>query len=123
MKDAQIQSGLAKVMVGGTLLAAAVMLAGLVWYLSSHTGLKPGDHVFSGEPKYFENPVAMFQRAADMRELGHRRSLIMIGTLLLLLNPIIRVGFAALGFAVQKDRLYTAISLFVFGVLLFSFFW
>lgn len=123
MKDTQIQNALAKVMVGGTLLAAAVMLAGLVWYLSSHAGLKPGDHVFTGEPKYFEKPVAMLQRAADMEEIGHRRSLIMIGALLLLLNPIVRVGFAALGFAIQKDRLYTAVSLFVFGVLLFSFFW
>ncbi len=123
MKDSQIQNGLAKVMVGGTLLAAVIMLAGLVWYLSSHTGLKPGDHVFSGEPKFFENPVSMVQRALDLREVGHRRSLIMIGVLILLLNPIVRVGFAALGFAVQKDRLYTGISLFVFGVLLFSFFW
>lgn len=123
MKDTQIQNGLAKLMVGGTLIAAAVMLAGLVWYLASHEGLKPGDHVFSGEPKYFENPVSMIQRAVDIHEVGHRRSLIMIGAVLLLLNPIVRVGFAALGFAVQKDRLYTAISLFVFGVLLFSFFW
>jgi uncharacterized membrane protein len=123
MKDAQIQSGLAKVMVGGTLLAAAVMLAGLVWYLASHAGMKPGDHVFSGEPKYFENPVSMVRRALDVHDIGHRRSLIMIGAVLLLINPVIRVAFAALGFGVQKDRLYTAVSLFVFAVLLFSFFW
>lgn len=123
MKDAQIQSGLAKVMVGGTLLAATVMLAGLAWYLASHAGMKPGDHVFSGEPKYFENPISMANRALEIHEIGHRRSLIMIGAVLLLINPAIRVAFAALGFAVQKDRLYTAVSLFVFGVLLFSFFW
>lgn len=123
MKDTQIQNSLAKLMVGGTFLAAGVMLAGLVWYLASHVGLKPGDHVFSGEPKYFENPVSMIQRAADVHEVGERRSVIMIGAILLLLNPIVRVGFAALGFAMQKDRMYTAISLFVFGVLLFSFFW
>src|SRR5688572_25029327 len=102
MKDTQIQSGLAKVMVAGTLLAAAVMLAGLIWYLASHVGLKPEDHVFSGEPKYFENPLSMIQRAADTQEIGHRRSLIMIGAMLLLLNPIVRVAFGALGFALQK---------------------
>lgn len=123
MKDTQIQSGLAKVMVAGTLLAAAIMLAGLIWYLASHVGLKPGDHVFSGEPKYFENPLSMIQRAMDTKEVGHRRSLIMIGAMLLLLNPIVRVAFGALGFALQKDRLYTGISLFVFAVLVFSFFW
>jgi len=42
---------------------------------------------------------------------------------LLLINPVVRVGFAVVGFAVQKDRLYTGVSLFVLTVLLFSFFW
>jgi len=33
------------------------------------------------------------------------------------------VGVAALGFSVQKDWLYSMISLLVLAVLLFSFFW
>lgn len=123
MKDAQLQAGLARLMLGGTVLAAVVMLVGVVWYLGSHTGLKPGDHVFSGEPKYFENPVSMVERALDWHEVGERRSVIMIGAILLLINPVVRVAVAALGFALQRDRLYTGVSLFVFLVLLFSFFW
>lgn len=123
MKDTQIQNSLARLMVIGTLIAAGIMLAGLIWYLASHVGLKPGDHVFAGEPKYFENPVSMVQRALDVEEYGHRRSFVMIGAVLLLINPVLRVGFAVLGFAAQRDRLYTAISLFVLAVLLFSFFW
>jgi uncharacterized membrane protein len=123
MKDSQIQNTLARLMVGGTLLAAAIMLAGLVWYLATHPGLRPGDHVFTGEPKYFENPVSMVRRALDWKEIGHRRSLVMIGVVLLLINPVLRVGFAAMGFAAQRDRLYTAVSLVVLAVLLFSFFW
>jgi uncharacterized membrane protein len=123
MKDQQIQNTLARLMVGGTLLAAAIMLAGLVWYLAAHEGLKPGDHVFSGEPKYFEDPVRMVRRALDLEEVGHRRSLVMIGAVLLLINPVLRVAFAALGFGAQRDKLYTAISVFVLAVLLFSFFW
>lgn len=123
MKDSQIQNSLARLMLGGTLVAAAIMLVGLVWYLASHEGLKAGDHVFLSEPKYFENPISMVQRAMDIKEVGHRRSLIMIGAVLLLINPVLRVGFAAVGFAAQRDKLYTAISLFVLGVLLFSFFW
>lgn len=123
MKDTQIQNGLARVMLGGTLIAAAIMLVGLIWYLTANPGIKAGDHVFSGEPKYFENPVQMVQRALAVHDDGHRRSLLMIGILLLLINPVLRVGFAALGFVAQKDRLYAGISLFVFGVLVFSFFW
>ena len=123
MNDAQLQNSLARVMLTGVLVAAAVMGAGLIWFVATHEGMPPGDHLFSGEPKYFENPVSMFERAVSLKAIGHRRSLIMIGVVLLLINPIIRVAFAAVGFAAQRNRLYTVISLAVLGVLLLSFFW
>jgi uncharacterized membrane protein len=123
MNDTQLQNSLARLMLTGVLLAAVVMGAGLIWFVATHEGMPPGDHVFSGEPKYFENPVSMLLRAFDLKAVGHRRSLIMIGVVLLLLNPLVRVAFAALGFAAQRDKLYTAISLVVFGVLVLSFFW
>ena len=123
MKDQQIQNALARLMLAGVLVAAAVIFAGLAWFLATHPGTPPGDHLFSGEPKYFENPVMMLQRALDFRAIGERRSLIMVGILLLLINPLLRVAFAAVGFFAQKDRIYTRVSLLVFAVLLFSFFW
>lgn len=110
-------------MLSGVLMAGAIMAAGLIWFLATHDGMRPGDHLFSGEPKYFENPITMVQRALDLKDLGHRRSLIMIGVVLLLINPLVRVAFAASGFAVQRDHLYTAISLIVLAVLFLSFFW
>jgi uncharacterized membrane protein len=123
MKDKQIQNTLARVMVSGVLVAAAIMGAGLVWFLATHDGMPPGDHVFSGQPKYFENPVSMIRRAFEPGETGYRRSVIMIGVVLLLINPFVRVAFAAFGFSAQRDRLYSGISLLVLAVLLFSFFW
>ena len=123
MSDAQLQNSLARVMLTGVLVAAAVMGAGLIWFVATHEGMPPGDHVFSGEPKYFENPVEMLQRALNLNAVGHRRSLIMIGVVLLLINPLIRVAFAAVGFAAQRDKLYTGISLLVLAVLVLSFFW
>jgi len=110
-------------MLTGVLVAAAVMGAGLIWFVVTHEGMPPGDHLFRGEPKYFENPISMLQRALDLKYVGHRRSLIMIGVVLLLINPLIRVAFAAVGFAAQRDKLYTLISLVVLGVLVLSFFW
>ena len=123
MNDAQLQNSLARVMLTGVLVAAAVMGAGLIWFVATHEGMPPGDHLFSGEPKYFENPVSMLERAVSLKAIGHRRSVIMIGVVLLLINPLIRVAFAAVGFAAQRNRLYTVISLAVLGVLLLSFFW
>jgi uncharacterized membrane protein len=123
MNDTQLQNSLARVMLTGVLVAAAVMAVGLIWFVATHEGTPTGDHVFSGEPKYFENPFSMLQRAFDLNDVGHRRSLIMIGVVLLLINPLIRVAFAALGFAAQWNKLYTVVSLVVLGVLVLSFFW
>jgi uncharacterized membrane protein len=121
MNDARMQAALARIAAGGVLLAAAVILAGLVWYLAAHWGAAPGDRQFTGEPYYFTNFVAMLRHALDHGAVAERRSVIMIGIVLLLLNPLVRVALAAVGFFSQGDRFYAAISLVVFGVLLVSF--
>jgi uncharacterized membrane protein len=122
VKDEQNQTRL-RAMLSGVLVAASIMGAGLLWFLATHDGLPRGDHIFSGEPKYLENPVSMIHRAFEPGEVEHRRSMIMIGVVLLLINPVVRVAFAAFGFAAQRDRLYSKISLLVLAFLLFSFFW
>jgi len=113
---------LARVMVLGTLFSAAIIAFGLVWYLFAHPGQPVGDHIFSGEPKFLTNPGDMLLRAASPDAFGERRSIIMLGLFLLLLNPPLRVLLAALGYACQHDRLYTTISAIVLAVLLLSFF-
>lgn len=114
---------LAQVMLTGTLVAAAIIAAGLVWYLSAHVGAPPGDHLFRGEPKFFESPSVMVRHVFAFHEDGHRRSLAMCGILLLLLNPLLRVGLAGVGYLLEKDRLFAGVSAIVFAVLLVSFFW
>lgn len=114
---------LARVMVTGTLVATAIIAAGLVWYLSAHVGESPGDHIFQGEPRYFKNPEQMVLHTFALDAQGHRRSLVMVGVLLLLLNPLIRVFLAGAAYLLEGDRLYAGISGIVFLVLLVSFFW
>ncbi|MFA7342881.1 MAG: DUF1634 domain-containing protein [Terrimicrobiaceae bacterium] len=114
---------LARVMVTGTMISAFLIAVGLVWFLSAHVGENPGDHIFSGEPKYFSNPIGMVRRAFDLREVGERRSVAMIGIFLLLLNPPVRVLLAGAGYVLEKNRLYVWISAVVFTVLAISFFW
>lgn len=123
MKDEQIQKSLAKLMIGGVVLAALILLAGQIWFAEAHRTTLPGDHIFKGEPTYLENPISMIRHAFDEGVIGERRSVIMIGVVLLLINPLVRVAFSIVGFSAQKDRLYTFVSAFVFAVLLISFFW
>jgi hypothetical protein len=76
MKDEQLQNQLARVMLIGVVIAAAIMGAGLVWFLVTHEGLPPGDHIFRGEPKYFENgfhdSAHLFRKRASS-QLDHDR--------------------------------------------------
>ena len=119
----RLPSILARVMIVGTMISAFLISVGLAWFLFTHVGANPGDHIFSGEPKYFENPIGMVRRAFDLHELGERRSIAMIGIFLLLLNPPIRVFLAGVGYLFEKNRMYALISAIVFAVLAFSFFW
>ncbi len=46
--------------------------------------------------------------------------IIQLGLLLLIATPIVRVAFAVVAFALQRDRVYVIVTLIVLGVLLFS---
>jgi len=43
-----------------------------------------------------------------------------LGLLFLLATPVTRVAFAAFAFAMERDWLYVAVSIFVFLILLYS---
>jgi uncharacterized membrane protein len=123
MKEGGVRVLLAKVMLGGTLAAAVLIAIGLVWSLAANPHQMPGDHVFTGEPKYLRDPIEMIQMAFHPGAVGQRRSVEMIGIVLLLINPVVRVALAAAGYLTARDRLYTTISLIVLAVLGLSFFW
>jgi len=53
---------------------------------------------------------------------GDAGAIVELGILLLVATPICRVMFAVIAFAVERDRLYVAISLAVLAVLLFGMF-
>lgn len=110
-------------MLTGTMISASFIAVGLIWYLTAHVGQNPGDHIFSGEPKYLSNPIDMVRQASDFDGAGERRSIAMIGIFLLLLNPPLRVLLAGVGYVLENDRMYALISAVVFAVLAFSFFW
>ena len=60
--------------------------------------------------------AASSRRAADWRGRG----IIQLGLLVLLATPVARVAFSVVAFALQRDRLYVAVTLVVLAVLLYS---
>lgn len=59
---------------------------------------------------------ALPERLRDLQPLA----LTQLGLLVLVATPVVRVGFSVIGFALERDRLYVAITLAVLAVLLAS---
>lgn len=118
MKEKRLRAVLSRVMLWGVALAAAILVVGLAVFLFHHAGQRPGDHKFTGEPADLRHPVAIFRAALR----GNDDCFLQIGVLLLLLNPLVRVALAAVGYAAARDRLYAGIAALVLAVLGVSYF-
>lgn len=104
---------LSRVMLVGVLLAAAVLLLGGGIYLASHGRDAVGDHIFTGEPAELRHPMAIVEGAMQV----HPRALIQLGVLLLLLNPILRIFLAGVGYVGLRNWTYVVVCLILLVVL------
>lgn len=100
----------------GVAVAATVVLAGGIFYLTKYGDLKPDYRIFKGEPAYLRS----IGRVAGDAIALHSRGIIQLGLLLLIATPIARVAFSVAGFASERDWLYVGITLVVLGVLIYS---
>jgi uncharacterized membrane protein len=115
--DPQMEVIMGRLLQVGVLLASAVVLIGGALYLHAQHGGVPNYRSFSSEPA----------KLRQLRDMGHGiatgdpATIIQLGLLLLIATPVARVAFALVAFAIERDRLYVAVSLTVLAVLLFSF--
>ena len=114
--DARMETIMGYLLQVGVTLAAAVVLAGGVMYLFTHAGGRSDYRVFHAHPIQLRYPAALLRGIVR----GDATAILQLGILLLIATPIARVIFAVVGVAIQRDRLYVAISLTVLAVLLFG---
>jgi uncharacterized membrane protein len=114
--DARMERIMGRLLQAGVLLAAAVVLLGGAMVLFAHGGERSNYRVFVAKPLALRHPAALLGGIAH----GDPAAIIDLGILLLVATPIARVIFAVVGFAIERDRLYVAISLTVLAVLLFG---
>jgi uncharacterized membrane protein len=100
----------------GVLAAAAVVLAGGVWYMARFATLPPHYRTFQGEPRNLRSVAGVWHGVLHRQPL----SVIQFGLLLLIATPIARVAFSVIAFAIERDKLYFALTLVVLTVLLWS---
>lgn len=114
--DRRMQAIMGRLLQVGVLLAMTVVLVGGILYVLQHSGNIVSYRTFSREKTSFRHPGALLRLIAT----GDAAAVIQLGVLLLIATPIARVVFAVTGFAIERDRLYLAISLAVLAVLMFG---
>jgi uncharacterized membrane protein len=116
MNDRRLETMIGRLLQIGVLAAAATVLAGGVLYLvQSHLGRVDYRSFAPGNPDLL-TLSGIVHSAIHFDSLG----LIQFGLLLLIATPVARVALAAVGFALERDRLYTVVSLIVLLILAFS---
>jgi uncharacterized membrane protein len=114
--DRQVEVIVANLLRGGVMLAAAVVALGGIIFLVRHGREVPNYSTFVGVPLELRTISGICRGAATF----HGRNIIQLGLLLLIATPVARVAISVVAFAIQRDRLYTAITLFVLAVLIFG---
>jgi uncharacterized membrane protein len=114
--DQKVEAIIGNLLRAGVLLAAVVVFAGAMAFLLRHAHATPDYRIFRGEPSDLRNVPGIVRDALHARSRG----IIQLGLLLLIATPVARVAFAAVAFALEKDRLYVLVTLTVLAALIFS---
>lgn len=110
-KEMEVEIGL-MLRIGVSISAAVVFLGGIL-YLIHETVLPDYAHFRADR---LTTAASVFHGLARF----DASSVIMLGILLLIATPVVRVMFCVVGFARQRDRLYVAVSALVLAILIYS---
>lgn len=115
-KDTDMQAVIGWVLRVGVFLSIIVVFFGGVVYLYRH-GHEIADYkVFTGVPDFIRTGSGILNGILTFRA----RAIIQAGIMLLIATPIVRVLFSAIGFVMEKDWLYTGITLLVLLIIFAS---
>jgi uncharacterized membrane protein len=118
LDDRRMEIVMGRLLQIGVLLASAAVLVGGVLYVRAHMGRLMDYRTFVGAPGDLRSVSGLLR----LLRVGNPAAIIQVGVLLLIATPIARVVFAVIGFALERDRLYVAVSLIVLAVLAISLF-
>ncbi|HEY1806110.1 MAG TPA: DUF1634 domain-containing protein [Terracidiphilus sp.] len=113
MNDRRLEIIIGRLLQIGVLIAAATVFAGGVLYLTQGQRGRVDFRNFTPDSSDLHSFAGIVHSAVHFQSLG----LIQLGLLLLIATPVARVAMAVVGFALERDRLYTVVSLIVLLVL------
>lgn len=114
-KDKNMQLVIGWLLRAGVSISMLIVFVGGVLYLWRHQHSHSDYSTFKGVPN-FVHPRNILPSIMD----GKGQAMIQAGIILLIATPVMRVIFSAIGFILERDRLYTGISILVLLVILTS---
>ncbi len=116
MTDQHLEILVGRLLRGGVLTSALIVLAGGFWWLAYAGGSVPSYHQFHGVPDELRHVGRLLASLSQPRA----DAVIQVGLLLLIATPVARVALALVGFALERDPVYVIITLVVLTVLVYS---
>ncbi len=115
-KDTDMQAVIGWILRIGVFVSMSVVVTGGILYLIRHGHSTPKFGSFHKVPNFISTTEGVVQGVLN----GRGQAIIQLGIIILIATPVLRVAFAVVGFALEKDRLYTFISLLVLFIILAS---
>jgi uncharacterized membrane protein len=116
LDDKRMEQAMGVLLRFGVVMASTLVLLGTLFYLQDHAR-QPISY-----REFIAHPLGLLNRQEFLRGISHgdAAAIIDVGILFLIATPVARVVFAVVAFAVERDRLYTAISVAVLAVLVYG---
>ena len=116
LKDKDIQVIIGWILRGGVAVSMILVFIGGVFFVYRHGYSMPDYKTFKGIPFFVQNIGGILNGVIMLKG----QAIIQLGIILLIATPVIRVAFSAVGFLMEKDYLYTVITLIVLLIILAS---
>lgn len=115
-KEKDLQTLIGQLLRWGIVISMSIVILGLILFFLQNQNFQTKFGEFQ-EEKLFN-----FQNWYQGLKTFESTSIIMLGVMCLVLTPVLRVVFAILGFALEKDHLYVLISSVVLLIIIASIF-
>jgi uncharacterized membrane protein len=114
--DEKLESMIGDILRVGVLSAAIIVSVSGVFYLIQHHA----DPVPYGTFEIENTDLRTLQGILHSSIRLNTEAMIQLGLVLLIATPVARVALAAIGFYLERDRLYFGVSIIVLSILIFS---
>jgi uncharacterized membrane protein len=115
-RDTDMQLIIGWILRIGVIASMLIVVIGGVFFVYRHGHSIPDYRTFRKVPGFISSPGGVLEGVINFKG----QAIIQLGIMLLIATPVLRVIFSAIGFILERDRLYTFISLLVLLIIILS---